>query len=135
MDAHAVNQLDVLISAKWLGHDVCHHLLRWNILEGNDTCYDLLANEVMANVDVLAASMMFGILAERDASLTVGVDGGGRVRLYPELMKEFAPPHGLSGCLSGCHVLCLYGGQSDGRLLLGLPAHCASSQHENIAGD
>lgn len=107
MDTHLVDKLDVLVAAEWLGQDVCQHLLRRNVLKCDDTCCDLLADEVMANVDVFASRMMFRVFAERDAALTIGADDDGRGRLYPELMEEFAPPHGLSGRLSSGHVLCL----------------------------
>ena len=47
---------------------------------------DLLADEVMADVNVLAARVMLRILAERDAALTVRVNDGGRMTRYAKLV-------------------------------------------------
>ena len=66
----------VLVSGKRLSQNVCDHVLCGDVVDGDRAGGDLLSNEVVADVDVLTASVMLGILREGDAALTIGVDDG-----------------------------------------------------------
>ena len=63
--------------AKRLGHDIGNLLLGADPLNDESFLLHFLADEMVADVDVLAARVVLGVLGKRDAALAVGADGGG----------------------------------------------------------
>ncbi len=61
VDAQAVDELDVLVTTEGLCHDVRQHVFCGHILEGDVVSDDLLTEEVMEDVDMLAARVVLRV--------------------------------------------------------------------------
>ena len=66
--------LVVLVFAELLRHRVRHHVVRWKMLQCHLVRRDGLAHKVVANVDVLGALVLDGILGEVNAPAVVDLD-------------------------------------------------------------
>ena len=62
----------VLYRAHWFGEDICSHLRRARVDELQRPIGDLVADEVVANADMLHLAMALRVFRQRNAALVVG---------------------------------------------------------------
>ena len=84
---------------------ICRHLLRADVLHGDGTLLDMLAKEMVLNVDVLRTTVAVWVLTQGDTPLIVREQDGGRVEPVTQTTEEGAPPDCLLHCLSRGHIL------------------------------
>jgi hypothetical protein len=53
---------------------ICHHVLRWAVLQTGLSLLHSVSDKVVLDIDVLRANMMLRVVGERNGALAVGVD-------------------------------------------------------------
>ena len=113
--SHRLDMLVVLDLGELLRHRVYHHLVRWAVLEDDLVRRDLIPHKVVANVHVLSALVLDGILGEVDAAAVVGLDVNRPIQVvrlrheHGDALDELVEPNSLLAGLAKSQVLRLYG--------------------------
>lgn len=53
---------------------ICHHVLRWTVLQAGLSLFHSVSDKVVLDIDVLGASMMLWVVGEGNGTLAVDVD-------------------------------------------------------------
>jgi len=101
-----------------------------DVVDGDFARGDLLAAEVVADVDVLRAHMEVLLVGERDGGLIIDVDESGGDLGKMEFGEGTTKPNGFTCSVSERHVLSFHAGERSGRLLLRGPGD-GSEEAEN----
>ena len=83
-------------SSEVLRHQICNVLIGRDIVEGNGLLQHLLADVMVAEVDVLESAPGGLILGQSDCALIIHLEGSRAILGIANLVEEFAEPYDLS---------------------------------------
>lgn len=83
------------LRAEGLGENVCGHVGCAQVFHSDDVALDDLAEEVVAQVEVLSFAAVAGLGDHLDGGLVVLVEGGGVGLRVAQFIEEVASPHDL----------------------------------------
>ncbi|CAI7906767.1 unnamed protein product [Closterium sp. NIES-54] len=114
------------------GEDVSQVCLGRNFPNGKKSLPDELADEEIAQLDVLGAGVVDMVLGEMDGASVVTPEGGAALR-SAQLSKNIAEPAGLMSDHGASVELSVAQGESNGRRMRGAPTDKAAAKGEAIA--
>jgi hypothetical protein len=83
-------QLGMPRTHRWLGQQMCEHVLSRTILDLDVIARHFLPTKVIRYVHVLAPTSCHDVLAKSNATLVVLVDGDGGARFFMKLMHQLS---------------------------------------------
>ena len=93
----------------------------WNIIGGDVRGLDVIADKVMAYIDMFRAGMQIFVMTESQSSLIVDVNFRWTLRGETEFREERANPEGFACSVRKGHILGFHRGKGGSRLFLGAP--------------
>lgn len=94
-----------------------------------------LSYEMVANIDVLAASVKRVTVSKFDSALIVDVENRGVGLCESELLEKVAKPDDFARCMADSHVFGFHARERDCRLFLRVPSEDSTCEDEGVAGN
>src|SRR6266545_1624850 len=129
-----LEQTVMIVVGKGFGKEIGSVVSRWDLLDYNGTRFHQLTNIMVANVDMLDLSMVFGVLRQRNRSLVVSLNHTRCGIIDSHLSQPCLHPYHLLGTSGHGHVLGLNRRKCNCRLTFTTPGDWCPSHKEHISG-